>query len=259
MPVTRREALAVLGAGALSALAGCGAATPAGVTEASGTLATSAWPGARPRWRLMRPAGVAAPRLVVALHGKGGSADDAFDSVRLGDQVARTGLAVASVDGAGLYWHKRRGSDTGAMVMDELVPLLRREYGVSASPIGLTGLSMGGYGALWLAVAYGPTRVAAVAAESAALWRRPGDSAPGAFDDREDFEAHDVFRQAKALAALPVRLDCGTSDPFIAANRALATAVPSIEATFDAGGHTAEYWAGHADAQMTWLAAHLTD
>jgi len=257
-PATRRSVIAAaLGAGATALLAACGDE----VTWRSGRLTTSHWPGHAPRWRLALPAGSDRPPLVVVLHGRGGNADAAFDGLRLQDHVARTGLAVASVDGSDLYWHRRRsGADPGSMVTDELLPLLRDQTAY-AGPVAFLGWSMGGYGSLLLASALGPRAVGAVVAESAALWTEPGASAAGAFDDREDFEAHDVFEpsRTRVLARIPVRLDCGATDPFVAANRAFATRLPSARLTVDDGGHNTAYWRAHASAQLDWVAATLRD
>ena len=71
---------------------------------------------------------------------------------------------------------------------------------------------------------------------------RAGGASPGAFDDREDYLAHDVFSRTDVLAQIPVRLDCGDRDPFVAGNRAFAEALPSAELTIDDGGHTVAYW-----------------
>jgi S-formylglutathione hydrolase FrmB len=160
---------------------------------------------------------------------------------------------VASVDGGDFYWHARKsGIDPGAMIIQELLPLLAGK-GLATERIGLAGWSMGGYGALLLATELGPRRVAGVAAASAALWQSPGDSAPGAFDDSLDFARNDVFVRRPTLARMPVRLDCGRDDPFIVANRAFALGLPSAAATFDDGGHDEQYWSAHAGSQMTWL------
>lgn len=191
---------------------------------------------------------------MVVLHGKGGNADAAFD-LGLQDHLNDNRLSLASIDGSNLYWHRRRsGDDPGAVVVDDLLPMLPRRNG-NAGKIALLGWSMGGYGALLLASELGPERVAAVVAESAALWTAPGSSAPGAFDDREDFEAHDVFapKRLAVLSRIPVRLDCGRDDPFAAANRAFGRALPSAELTIDAGAHTTGYWRDHASAQLAWV------
>jgi len=259
--VTRRALLA--GAAALPLLAACSSGTekPAGVELQEGTFSSRFWPGQKVRWRVARPArqgsAPAAQPLVVALHGHGGDADWAFDSVHIERHVAPTGLAVATVDGGDFYWHARRsGIDPGAMIIQELLPLLAGK-GIATERVGLIGWSMGGYGALLLASTLGPRRVAGVVATSAALWQSPGDSAAGAFDDSGDFARNDVFTRRTELARLPVRLDCGSEDPFIVANRAFARGLPSADATFDKGAHTEEYWTAHAGAQMTWLRKQL--
>ena len=259
--ITRRGVL--VGAVALPWLVACSSGTDrqAGVDLQEGTFSSRFWPGQRVRWRVARPTHqgpVATPQhLVVALHGHGGNADWPFDSVHIERQVDRTGLAVATVDGGDFYWHARRsGIDTGRMVTEELLPLLAGR-GLATDRIGLIGWSMGGYGVLLMASRLGPSRVAGVVAASAALWQSPGDSAPGAFDNRDDFVRNDVFAARGRLATIPVRLDCGRDDPFIAANRAFARGLPSAAATFDAGAHTEEYWTAHAGVQMSWLASRF--
>ena len=255
--ITRRAVLA--GVVALPLLASCGTGTdrPPGVDLQEGTLSSRFWPGQAVRWRLARPAGqhsVAAPqRLVVALHGHGGDADWAFDSVHIERHVASSGLAVATVDGGDFYWHARRsGIDPGNLVVQDLLPLLAGK-GLATGRIGLIGWSMGGYGALLLASRLPPSRVAGVVGTSAALWQSSGDTAAGAFDDRSDFARNDVFSRRADLGRVPVRLDCGSDDPFIVANRAFARGLPKALATFDSGSHTEEYWTAHAGTQMSWL------
>ena len=269
-PVTRRGVLA--GAIALPWLVACGTGTgtdvdvgveaPASVDVADGTFSSRFWPGQSVRWRLARPkprvGDTASQPLVVALHGQGGDADWPFDGLHMERHVASTGLAVATVDGGSSYWHARRsGIDTGTMVVEEFLPLLRAK-GLATDRIGLIGWSMGGYGALLLATRLGPGRVAGVVAASSALWLElPSDPWTGAFDDQGDFARNDVFAKRALLRGIPVRLDCGTADYFIEANRAFARGLPDATVTFDDGGHTEDYWIAHAKTQMTWLADHL--
>lgn len=79
--VTRRAVLGVASAAAALALSACGASSPAGVDRRSGTLRSRHWPGQDVGWQLATPsARPTTPRpLVIALHGKGGDAGDAFD------------------------------------------------------------------------------------------------------------------------------------------------------------------------------------
>jgi pimeloyl-ACP methyl ester carboxylesterase len=260
--ITRRAVLA--GAVALPWLAACSPASapPAGVDLQEGNFSSRFWPGQNVRWRLAGPVQLGSATLpqplVVALHGYGGDADWPFDSAHIERHIAPTGLAVATVDGGDFYWHKRRsGIDPASMVVQELLPLLAGR-GLATNRIGLIGWSMGGYGALLLASRLGPSRVAGVAAASAALWQSASDSAAGAFDDAKDFARNNVFARRPVLAAMPVRLDCGRRDPFIVANRAFARGLPAAAATFDDGAHTQEYWTAHAGAQMSWLRTCFT-
>lgn len=225
----------------------------------------------------MRPAGVRSPPTVVSLHGKDGDAERTFTDLDVQRHFLSTGLAVAAVDGGNYYWHARRSEstgdgsissdtppcDAGAMVTDDFIPLLGR-LGLDTSRIGLMGWSMGGYGALLLAARLGPAKVAAVAPMSAALWLEPGLSAPSAFDDAEDWQRNDVFADRSRFAHLPLRLACGTSDPFSDADRAFVSAFPDagpydVSAVFDAGGHDVAYWSAHAGGQLTFLARHLRE
>lgn len=254
--VTRRAVLSgVLGGAALLA---CGP-TP-GVVMREGALRSSHWTGQEVRWRLAIPErGEAPPATVVVLHGRYGTSASAFDDKHLQDHVARTGLAVASIDGGNHWWHPRRsGIDTQAMVREDYLPLVQRATGY-AGPLALLGWSMGGYGSLLLASELGPARVGAVVAESAALWTSRPVEPPDAFDDQADFERHDVFRRTRALADVPVRLDCGDRDHFVEANRTFARALPSAELTVDHGEHNWDYWRSHAGPQMDWIASRLAE
>lgn len=260
--ISRRGVLA--GVVAIPWLVACspGIDKPAGVVLEDGTFTSRFWPGRDVRWRLARPdrtdVGSERQPLVVALHGHGGDADWPFNGLHIERHIVSTGLAVASVDGGDFYWHARRsGIDTGRMVIEELLPLMAKR-GLATDRIGLIGWSMGGYGALLMATKLGPARVAGVVAASAALWQSPGDSAPGAFDDSEDFIRNDVFAARGKLRGIPVRLDCGRDDPFIAANRAFARELPDAAVTFDEGAHTEDYWTAHAGAQMRWLRKQFT-
>jgi pimeloyl-ACP methyl ester carboxylesterase len=252
--VSRRTVLrGALGAGVGTlALTAC---ADTRVTLRSGTFRSRHWAGRDIHWQLaMQRAGDAHLRpVVVVLHGKGGDASHAFRILHLDDHAAANRLTLASVDGGDYYWHARRsGVDTGAMVREDFLPLVRRETGY-AGKVAFLGWSMGGYGSLLLASELGPSQVAGVVAESAALWTDPALSAAGAFDDREDFVAHDVFERTAVLSRIPVRLDCGRSDPFVPGNKAFARALPSAKLTLDAGGHTAGYWKDHGPAQLRWL------
>lgn len=117
------------------------------------------------------------------------------------------------------------------MLLTEFLPMCRRRgLGVgSHHRIGLTGESMGGYGALLLAEEH-PSMVAAVAPISPAVWTTYADSQnanPDAFTSAADFAAHDVIAHASALRGMPVRIASGRDDPFHPYVEVLRHALPA--------------------------------
>ncbi|MGB8389706.1 alpha/beta hydrolase-fold protein [Mycobacterium sp.] len=237
---------------------------PPAPTMTTGSFVSAARGGINTNWAIARPPGqTKALRPVIALHGKGSDASSVMaGGVEQGlAQAVNAGLppfAVVAVDGGGSYWHKRAsGEDSGAMVLDELIPMLDT-HGLDTSRVAFLGWSMGGYGALLLGGRLGPARTAAICAVSPALWLSPGAAAPGAFDGPDDFAANSVFGMP-ALASIPIRVDCGDSDPFYAATKQFIAQRPNPPAGgFSPGGHDAAFWSSQLPAELTWMAPLLT-
>ena len=233
-------------------------------TMTTGSFVSAARGGVSTNWAIARPPGqTKALRPVIALHGKGSDASTVMaGGVEHGlAQAVNAGLppfAVVAVDGGGSYWHKRAsGEDAGAMVLNELIPMLDTQR-LDTSRVAFLGWSMGGYGALLLGGRLGTARTAAICAVSPALWLSPGAVAPGAFDGAEDFAANSVFGMP-ALASIPIRVDCGDSDPFYAATKQFIAQLPNPPAGgFSPGGHNAEFWSSQLPAELTWMAPLLT-
>jgi len=230
----------------------------------TGSFVSAARGGANTNWAIARPPGQTQPlRPVIALHGKGSDASTVMaGGVEQGlAQAVDAGLppfAVVAVDGGGSYWHKRSsGEDSGAMVLDELIPMLGNQN-LDTSRVAFLGWSMGGYGALLLGGRLGAGRTAAICAVSPALWLSSGAAAPGAFDGPDDFAANSVFGMP-ALASIPIRVDCGDSDPFYAATKQFVAQLPHPPAGgFSPGGHNPEFWSSQLPAELTWMARLLT-
>lgn len=229
----------------------------------TGSFVSAARGGITTNWAIARPPGqTKALRPVIALHGKGGDASAVMaGGVEQGlAQAVDAGLppvAVVAVDGGESYWHKRvSGEDSGAMVLDELIPLLGSQ-GLDISRLAFMGWSMGGYGALLLGGRLGPARTAAICAVSPALWLSPGAAAPGAFDNADDWAANSVFG-LPGLAAIPIRVDCGDSDPFYAATRQFVAQLPNPPAGgFSPGGHNGAFWSAQLPGELAWIAPLL--
>ena len=202
--------------------------------------------------------------VAILLPGRGGTGTETMSSTCFPDFLAEAvapgtvaPFALASVDGGSSYWHRRVGDeDRMAMLVDDFLPVLADRHGLARGPVALVGWSMGGYGAL-LAAEEHPGRFAAVAAASPAIFASydemlagPGD----AFDSPADFAAHDVIGGADRLARTPVRVDCGTADPFYANDRAFVAALPTPpEGSWFTGCHDGDSWRVVAPAQIAFL------
>jgi len=229
----------------------------------TGSFVSAARGGISTNWAIARPPGQTKQlRPVIALHGKGSDAATVMaGGVEQGlAQAVDAGLppfAVVAVDGGGSYWHKRAsGEDSGAMVLNELIPMLDTQH-LDTSRVAFLGWSMGGYGALLLGGRLGAGRTAAICAVSPALWMSAGEAAPGAFDGADDFAANSVFGMP-ALGSIPIRVDCGNDDPFYAATKQFVTQLPNPPAGgFSPGGHNAAFWDSQLPAELTWIAPLL--
>ena len=167
-------------------------------------------------------------------------------------------------DGSGYLAHD--DEDAEAWIIDE-VPAAAVALGVGCSersPLYLAGLSMGGFAALRLAGRY-PRRVAAAAAHSAitnvgqldALIEESCAGWSMAGHDRTVLEA--LLSASSPLP--PLRFDCGRSDPLLAGNRALHTALDAaridhLYAERD-GGHDWCYWQREIEATLRFFGDHM--
>ena len=160
------------------------------------------------------------------------------------DTLASLGKRAPTVllldGGADSYWHDRAGGKWESMVLHEAIPQHGR--------VAIGGISMGGYGALLAGSR--DRRFCAVAVQSPALWTSPGATAPGAFDDAQDYERNDVFRLRPPH---PLWIDLGASDPFRDAALAYARQA-GVTAHVSPGGHDVAFWDAHIGALLRFVA-----
>jgi enterochelin esterase-like enzyme len=230
-------------------------------TYLSGSFVSAARGGIETKWAIARPpAQTQLLRPVIALHGKGGNAAGVMD-MGVEDGLAeliktgRPAFAVVSVDGGNSYWHRRAsGEDSGAMVLNELLPLLATK-GLDTSRVAFMGWSMGGYGALLLGARLGAERTAGICAVSPALWTSYRGVDPGAFDGPADWTSNTVFG-LPTLASIPMRVDCGTGDRFCPATRQFVAQLGRpVSANFSPGGHDVSFWRQQLPAELAWMAS----
>ena len=195
------------------------------------------------------------PPLLVFLHGRGGDErselDDAFFSA-LAELGTRAPVVALPSGGDHSYWHDRADGNWGRYVVREVIPTVVRQFGADPRRVAIGGISMGGFGAYDIARLH-PGRFCAVAGHSPAIWRSGGETAPGAFDDTEDFARHDLVAAAqtrsRAYSATRLWIDAGDSDPFRPGVDALTTALKAggarIASRTWSGGHEGDYWNAH--------------
>ncbi len=216
-------------------------------------------------------AGNAARRpLLVFLHGKGGTVDTYLEDGAFFTALATLGRRAPVVafpeDDGDSYWHDRETGGWGSYVVDEAIPQVARRFGLDPRRVAIGGISMGGFGAYDLALR-NPGRFCAVGGHSPALWLRAEDTAPGAFDDAEDFEGNDVIGTIRAdpgaFGPIPIWNDAGDGDPFLISDVALDETLEAAGADLTAhtwpGRHEHAYWDRHWSAYLRFYAAALAD
>jgi S-formylglutathione hydrolase FrmB len=186
--------------------------------------------------------------LLVFLHGRSGNEeselrDEFYEALA---DLETNAPAVAFPDGGfDSYWHDRDSGAWGRYVIDEVIPRALEESGADPKRVAIGGISMGGFGAYDLGRLY-PERFCAVGGHSPAIWTEAGQTAPGAFDDAQDFENHDLVAAAKAGRFRPKHLwlDIGDADPFAPGATSLAQAMGSKVHSYP-GTHNWDYWDAH--------------
>jgi hypothetical protein len=112
-----------------------------------------------------------------------------------------------------------------------------------------------------------PGPLLCVGGHSPALWLHGADTAPGAFDDAEDFERNDVIATVRAdpgaFGPIPIWNDYGSEDPFgisdVALDETLEAAGANLTAHTWPGPHARSYWDRHWNAYLRFYADALAE
>jgi S-formylglutathione hydrolase FrmB len=198
------------------------------------------------------------------LHGLSDDYSGWLRRTRIEWHVRELPLIVVMPDGyRGFYTDNAEGPAYGTYIAEELVDCVERNFPAKRSRVGrcIGGLSMGGYGALRLALS-NPHRYASANSHSGALLygarNGPRDPSPlTPLEQRQIFgpepvgTSHDLLavaaRAKESGGKLPkLQLDCGTEDHLIEYSRAvhqelLRLGIPH-EYREHAGAHDWDYW-----------------
>jgi poly(3-hydroxybutyrate) depolymerase len=204
--------------------------------------------------------------LLIYLHGRGGYEGTFNEEVLRGiTRLHGHGpLVVFPAGGVHGYWHNRAEGKWEDWVMKEVLPRVERRYGVDPHKIAIGGISMGGFGALDIALKH-PGMFCAAAGDSPALWFEEAETAPGAFEDLADFERNNVVgtvqEDPNAFGGTHVWIDYGDEDPFRVYDEGFVAAMEGSEGSFTShswpGGHDGAYWAAHWPDYQRWFVKQL--
>jgi enterochelin esterase-like enzyme len=236
------------------------------------------------RYCVVLPEGYEASRrrypVVYLLHGIGGHEDEWLNGSRIAEYAGGRETILVCADAAQrCYVDSADGASLcETMAARDLVAFVDRTYRTipRREARGLMGLSMGGYGALYLSLRHPATFRAAVSLSGAFLIgqvrfaeRRPNLAHVDALfpPTRSGRERWDLFDQVRSapppvLEGLRWKLLCGVEDGLIEINRALHRYLSfhGVEHRYDEypGGHTWPFWDEHAAESLDFLGEELT-
>lgn len=201
--------------------------------------------------------------VVYLLHGLDGASSNWFERTEVEEQAAALGLAVVTPEGGAGWYTDAPGAPWERSLLEEVLPDVERRFPVARERAGraIAGLSMGGYGALKVAVRH-PTRFALAASISGVVaapshnaradgsrWALLRESLDRAFPDPATARANDLFallREPSGVERPFLYFDCGLDDPFLAQNRELAALLVEAKVPHEfrqrPGTHGWDYW-----------------
>ncbi len=195
---------------------------------------------------------------VIALHGYGGGSwqwPSICDLQMLADDY---GVMIVCPDGFADSWYMdspRGGNDYASFFGNAILPAIERELPVDTSLMFITGLSMGGHGALHLALRYrGKFRAAGSMSgvldlSKSSLVKTSLSKILGPLSaDNDNWMRYSAIGHVEAFkeSAMPIIISCGAQDYLVGCNREFARKCASLGVdavyTESPGRHEARYW-----------------
>lgn len=206
--------------------------------------------------------------VIYVLHGSGGNYADWTANTHIGKLADRYHVILVMPDGGHESWyidspfdpHSRYETYVGTEVVSYVDTHFRTVASRDARAI--TGLSMGGFGALRIALDRRDT-FGAAGSISGAVDPRNCEDEPGISDVFGDPEQHASFWNNNAIIAsartfehahIALTIDCGVSDFFVQSNRTLHEKLVELGVPHDyaerPGGHDWNYWSNSIRYQV---------
>ncbi|KVL97315.1 esterase [Burkholderia stagnalis] len=210
---------------------------------------------------------------VYVLHGSGGDHTDWTANTRIGELADRYHVILVMPDGGRESWYLDSPFETGSryetFVGKEVVSYVDAHFRTIATKRAraITGLSMGGFGALRIALDR-PDAFGAAGSISGAVDPRACDDEPRIDHVFGDRTRHPSFWNRSAIvesaltfayAQMDLTIDCGTDDTLVGSNRTLHERLVALGVPHDyaerPGGHTWDYWANAIRYQVLFFAS----
>ncbi len=214
---------------------------------------------------------------VYLLHGHGGSyAQWPSTAPQLAQEATTLGILFICPDGGYDSWYFDSPIDSAVryetFMINELIPYIDTHYPTAADRghRAITGLSMGGHGALYLAIRH-KNLFGAAGATSGGVDFRPFPDNWGIKKDLGDYsthkaiwDEHTVMQSVDGLhnGELKLIFDCGVDDFFLPVNRALHQKLVEKKIDHDyterPGGHSGAYWHNSIDYQVLFFQKYFS-
>lgn len=210
---------------------------------------------------------------VILLHGYSGNYkqwNSIMDAQKYADDY---GFILICPDGLYKSWYMNSPAKADwqyeNFFFEELLPKMKAEFPVDTNKIFITGLSMGGHGALWLFLK-NPNQFLSAGSTSGGVNLRDAIGKFGVPEllgnpekDSDIWLQYSVINQIEKLAGSKksIIFDCGSSDFFYQSNNALKQKCDSlkINATYisQPGTHNAAYWKKSIKQQFDFFAKQI--
>ncbi|TCC88607.1 esterase [Pedobacter frigiditerrae] len=213
--------------------------------------------------------------LVYLLHGFSGNYKSWNKIIDCQQYANDYGFIIVCPDGLLDSWYLnspvQKNKQYVSFFFDELYPSIKKRYAVKAQDIFISGLSMGGHGALSLFLAR-PELFKSAGSTSGVVDLSVGNSKNykitallGADLQQADslWHRYSVLKKIENNAALkkPIIFDCGTEDKFHSANDALYEKCLELKIpatyTSQSGGHTATYWKNNVKTHFDFFSKQI--
>ncbi|MBT4282342.1 MAG: esterase family protein [Candidatus Marinimicrobia bacterium] len=204
---------------------------------------------------------------VFLLHGYGGDYLNWSTHANLEESAAKSSMILICPDGSPNSWYMdspiESSSQYETFIIQTLIPWFQETYRINK--IGITGLSMGGHGSLYLAIRNSNVFHAVSSMSggvdltySTVKWEIA--SKIGSYElYPERWRNHSIINMLDQIenGFMPVLLDCGYEDIFIEINRTLHSRLieKNISHTYieKSGGHSWNYWVNALDEHLTFF------